>query len=164
MDKRIKEVKIEVPEGYEIDRENSTLERIVFKKKNELPESWEEFCEMTPVSESEVWISTASGITTIGYRKIRHEDSDANLLATEKDALQHLALIKLHRLRDCYRKGWVPDWLTSTKKWCVMLLNGHVVTRSSMSTSHFLSFDSEDTANKFAMTFFDLIKQAGDLI
>ncbi len=28
-----KELKIQIPEGYEIDKENSTFEKIVFKKK-----------------------------------------------------------------------------------------------------------------------------------
>ena len=38
-----KEMKIQVPEGYEIDKENSTFEKIVFKKvENELPKSWED--------------------------------------------------------------------------------------------------------------------------
>ena len=33
-----KELKIEVPQGYEIDKENSTFEKIVFKKvEKELP-------------------------------------------------------------------------------------------------------------------------------
>ena len=35
-----KEMKIQVPEGYEIDRKNSTFEKIVFKKiEKELPKS-----------------------------------------------------------------------------------------------------------------------------
>ena len=40
-----KELKIEVPDGYEIDKENSTFERIVFKKKHTYLKSWKEFCE-----------------------------------------------------------------------------------------------------------------------
>jgi len=40
-----KELEIIAPEGYEIDKENSTLERIVFKKKDDnRPRSLEEFC------------------------------------------------------------------------------------------------------------------------
>lgn len=38
-----KEIKIEVPEGYEIDKENSSFEKIIFKKKTKkYPESWDE--------------------------------------------------------------------------------------------------------------------------
>ena len=40
----MKELKIEVPQGYEIDKEKSTFEKIVFKKiKVELPKTWDEF-------------------------------------------------------------------------------------------------------------------------
>ena len=35
-----KEFKIEVPDGYEVDKENSTFEKIIFKKvEKELPKS-----------------------------------------------------------------------------------------------------------------------------
>ena len=37
-----KELKIEVPDGYEIDRKNSTFERIIFKKVDNLPQRWED--------------------------------------------------------------------------------------------------------------------------
>ena len=38
-----RELKIEVPDGYEIDKEKSTFEKIIFKKvEKELPKSWEE--------------------------------------------------------------------------------------------------------------------------
>lgn len=37
---KTKEFKIQMPEGYEIDKENSTFEKIVFKKiEKELPKS-----------------------------------------------------------------------------------------------------------------------------
>ena len=42
-----KELKIQVPEGYEIDKEKSTFEKIVFKKvEKELPKSWEDLYEV----------------------------------------------------------------------------------------------------------------------
>ena len=52
-----KELKIDIPEGYEIDKENSTFERIVFKKKYTYPKSWEEFCENKPTTYEEYYIS-----------------------------------------------------------------------------------------------------------
>ena len=39
-----KELKIQIPDGYEIDKEKSTFEKIVFKKKDTKPRSWEEYC------------------------------------------------------------------------------------------------------------------------
>lgn len=43
----MKEIKIEVPEGYEIDKENSTFEIIKFKEKSKLPMSWTELGDIT---------------------------------------------------------------------------------------------------------------------
>ena len=40
-----KELKITIPEGYEIDKDNSTFEKIVFKKKDTKPRSWKEYFE-----------------------------------------------------------------------------------------------------------------------
>ena len=39
-----KELKIEVPQGYEIDRQKSTFEKIIFKKITEKPKTWEDYC------------------------------------------------------------------------------------------------------------------------
>ena len=42
-----KELKIRIPEGYEIDKEKSTFEHIIFKKVNtfaKLPKTWKEYC------------------------------------------------------------------------------------------------------------------------
>lgn len=43
-----KELKIDTPSGYEIDREKSTFEKIIFKKvKNFHPKTWEEYHNLT---------------------------------------------------------------------------------------------------------------------
>lgn len=39
---RAKEVKINIPEGYEIDKDNSTFECIKFKKKDEGINTWKD--------------------------------------------------------------------------------------------------------------------------
>ena len=51
-----KKLKINIPEGYEIDKEKSTFEEIVFKKVEDplakLPKTWEEYCKQTKDCES----------------------------------------------------------------------------------------------------------------
>ena len=34
---------------------------------------------------------------------------DKNMFQSQKAAKQHLALMQLHQLRDCYRQGWIPS-------------------------------------------------------
>ena len=156
----MKELKIEVPQGYEIDKEKSTFEKIVFKKiKVELPKTWEEFCEQTPIG-PEYFITEFSSIANTDLIK-RDYNTDKNLLSTKEDAEAHLALIQLHRLRDIYRQGWTE------------YSDGHsyniIVERNTLYVSdcykqRFLSFQSWEIAEKFLIKFRDLIEKAKDLI
>lgn len=41
-----KEIKIEIPQGYEIDKEKSTFEKIVLKKICNRPKTWEGYCKL----------------------------------------------------------------------------------------------------------------------
>ena len=79
------------------------------------------------------------------------------------DAKKHIALMKLHLLRDEYRQGWKPDWGSSKDKFCIDHYScGYAV--ACRSVPHFLAFQSEEIAKKFLHNFGDLIEQAGDLI
>ena len=60
-----KELKIIPPIGYEIDRQKSTFEKIVFKKIPENPKTWEEYCELTKGIPS--FYSTLNGVDTNKY-------------------------------------------------------------------------------------------------
>ena len=40
-----KSIVIDIPDGMCIDESNSTFEKIVFKKKDTKPRSWEEYCD-----------------------------------------------------------------------------------------------------------------------
>ena len=92
-----KELKIDIPEGYEIDKENSTFERIVFKKKHTYLKSWKEFCETIPPY-GEYYISWDSSFHKVYANGLRHYDAEKNLCKTEEEAEAFLALIQLKRL------------------------------------------------------------------
>ena len=80
--------------------------------------------------------------------------------------LQHVALIKLHQLRDCYRQGWKPDWFDGESvKWVIKKFGKDIVdVHSSLYMASFFSFQTEELATKFLNNFRDLIEQAKDLI
>lgn len=155
-----KELKIVAPEGYEIDREKSTLGRIVFKKKEaKLPESWEEFCDITPRIGS--FMDMGSTImeahdpdATMFYNSVR------NLLSTQEDCEAHRALMQLHRLRDCYRKGWKPS--LDNIGYAVTVTHGGRIQVSTV--PRFLSFQDRWVAIKFAEHFRELILTAKELL
>jgi hypothetical protein len=164
-----KELKIVAPDGYEIDRENSTLERIVFKKKPiALPKSWEEFCSRYPRQIGESFITIDSRVSSNVNSGMRLSSNDRNVLPNYDAARQHLVLMQLHQLRDCYRQGWKPDWSSTCVdgkvKYCIIIYGGNVSPVTSLRTQHFLSFKDESTRDLFLENFKDLIEQAGDLI
>lgn len=154
----MKELNIQVPEGYEVDKEKSTFEKIIFKKiEIKLPKTWEEFCELNPINNSEYYI--------MGYTSVfpRNRDSfvDKTLLSTEKDVEAHLALIQLHRLRDVYRQGWIKY----SDGHCYNIVSGYNgLYISDCSKQRFLSFQSVEIAQEFLINFRDLIEKAKDLI
>ena len=154
-------IEIEVPEGKKAIWKD---DKIVFEDiAPKLPETWEEFCKLYPVREGEVFIDPSSLITKAekGQRLYR---SDRNILPSLEAANAHLALMQLHQLRDCYRQGWIPDWSEYTYKYSIVFEKEMYNINAYIKTQHFLSFQSQEIAEKFLKNFIVLIKQAGDLI
>ena len=155
------EIKINVPEGMEIDREHSTLECIRFKpKKKELPNTWEEFCDVHPRESKEAWIDSDSDIHNITSNTTKRLDSDKNLLPSKEYAEAMLALCQLIQLRDCYNDGWEPDWSDGDVKYVIMRDENKMVCGKRSSTCAVLAFKKQNLRDKFLNNFRDLIEQA----
>ena len=129
-----------------------------------LPNTWEEFCKMYPVKDDEWYIGGNSNINLL-KEGIRYNTSHRNVLPSLQAAKAHLALMQLHQLRDCYRQGWLPDWSDDNQmKYGIYFDRYILVVQSIYYCSTFLSFQSEEIAEKFFNNFKDLIETAGDLI
>ena len=156
-------IEIEVPDGKKAVWKEG---KVVFEDINpKLPKTWEEFCEQNKVKKSEYFINTSSYITnpwTDGKNE-RHRNYDRNLLPNKKAAEQHLVLMQLHQLRDCYRQGWIPT-VDEVSFVIIKRVRGYLEVNSFTYSSKFLSFQSEEIAKEFLDNFRDLIEQAGDLI
>ena len=163
-------IEIEVPEGKQAIWKD---DKIVFEDIiPQLPKTWEEFCKIKKLIDSEAYIDSNSkciGIDkcfTIGGWE-RNYYNDRNILPSKKAAEQHLALMQLHQLRDYYRQGWLPDtskkytigrhYYSNTKHIELGIIIYH-------NTFKFLSFQTEEIAKEFLTNFRDLIEKAGDLI
>lgn len=132
--------------------------------KVELPKTWEEFCSKYGV-QNEYYIDSDSTIKRAPLNNFRLTCRDSNLLPNEQAAEAHLALIKLHQLRDCYRQGWEPNWLDDGNKYCIIYNSVHDYSISiNKNTRVFLSFQSREIAQLFLDNFRNLIEEAGDLI
>lgn len=154
-----KKLKINIPEGYEIDKEKSTFEEIIFKKVEDplakLPKTWEEYCKQTVGCKSYFWSSP---------NRLWFERS-YNEFMTEERMKQYVALGKLLQLRDYWVDGWEKD--SDDVVAVIYNLNGEI---KNMGLSHKqslnfpLTFPTIEIAQKFIKCFKNLINEAYPLI
>ena len=150
-----KKLKINIPEGYEIDRENSTFEEIVFKKVEDpltkLPKTWEEYCKQTKDYVSYFW-SNPDSIIKSGF------DGYYNEFLTKERLKQYVALGRLIQLRDY----WVGDWKRNSNNIYVIYKN--VIMAAGNDSDFPLTFPTREMAEEFKNCFEDLIKEAYPLV
>lgn len=149
-----KELKIEVPQGYEIDLQKSTFEKIIFKKIPENPKTWEEYCKLTKGS-----CSNYANATTNMVYKDRHTGA-YNEFTTKERAEQFIALGKLLQLRDYWTKrSEFKDAIG-----VFTLSGGIIVTHEFDIDDYALTFPTQEMADKFINCFRDLILKASPLV
>lgn len=147
-----KELKIEVPQGYEIDRQKSTFEKIIFKKIPENPKTWEEYCSL--MKGKTVYYTNCNTITVSGF-------SDAHdKFMNKKRAEQFIALGKLLQLRDY----WTKRSKFKDAIGVFTLSDGVIATHEFDIDDYALTFPTQEMADKFITCFRDLIKQASPLV
>lgn len=134
--KEIKEVKIEIPEGMEIDKENSTLEKIVFKKKDNKPRSWTEY------------------YNDVNKRKRIPAPTE---LSNAIEAFRRLMYL---------RYEWIGNWKPDYRKgiFIIETWENDLDVAEVIGTSRALSFPTEEIAEEFLNCFKDLINKAKLLI
>lgn len=154
-----KEMKIQAPEGYEIDKKNSTFENIIFKKvEKELPKSWEDLYEV-----GGWFVDFHSKVVTSG--SMRTADSVKNRFPTKEEAEACLALAQLCQLRDRYNDGWKPDWKNSTETKHIIEINRNYIVKNFYNhTKRILAFKTKNIRDKFLENFKDLIEIAKPLL
>ena len=154
-------IEIEVPDGKKAVWKDN---KVVFEDiKLKLPKTWEEFCYNNDRKPNEAFITNSSEIQLITEQHERKPFGDRNILPSKQAAKQHLALMQLHQLRDCYRQGWVPALSNNKLKFCINQNPDYNIT-AYYNISKFLSFSTYEIAEEFLNNFKDLIEQAGDLI
>lgn len=147
-----KELKIIPPIGYEIDRQKSTFEKIIFKKIPENPKTWEDYCSL--MKGKTVYYTNCNNIIVSGF-------SDAHdKFVNKKRAEQFIALGKLLQLRDYWVKHSEFKDAIGIFTWS----DGLIVTNNCDINDFALTFPTQEMADKFITCFRDLIKQASPLV
>ena len=155
---KTKEMKIQAPEGYEIDKENSTFEKIVFKKVDDLPKSWEELEFIDGF-----FVSSLSDIAKIG-NNTTNDKNNKNVFPTKEEAEACLALAQLCQLRDRYNDGWKPDWEDSYVKYILYYWGDDITKTHCTNARTLLSFKTQKLRDEFLENFRDLIETAKPLL
>ena len=161
-----KELKIQIPEGYEIDKKNSTFEKIVFKKKeNTKPRSWEEYCKQHNTTVTECYfLDNEANVRAFGWHPSVPSDYYRNTLPSKELAEAFLAMMQLMSLRQAWIGDWVPDWATSLQKHCIVNDMNNISVCKFYYTSIPLSFPTKEMAIDFMNCFKDLLEVAKPLI
>ena len=162
-----REIRVKIPNDYEIDKENSTFECIKFKPiKKELPKTWEEFCETHPRRAKEAWLTEFGSIHQITTTEgtFRNYISDKTLLPNIRYAEAMLALCQLIQLRDCYNDGWIPDWSDDQFKYTIYNKSNRIQKYLAVNLQRVLAFKSVKLCDEFFENFRDLIEIAKPLL
>ena len=147
-----KELKIEIPQGYEIDRQKSTFEKIIFKKIPENPKTWEDYCSLMK--------GKTIHYPDYYYIILRSFEDAYNMFATKERAEQFIALGMLLHLRDYWVKRSAFKDAVGIFTW-----SEGVIDKNKCNTNDCaLTFPTQEMADKFITCFRDLIKQASPLV
>lgn len=136
----MKELKIDIPEGYEIDKEKSTFEKIVFKKKETIVN-----CLGDIKIISGVYINDFSS-----YVHCAHESNipdNRNMFLNEKYAKSALALAQISQLLPYYNTK--VNWSSFANKYCIVRVNKNIEINISQHTYRILAFNTKEEAERF---------------
>lgn len=143
---------------YEQGGEYRDIALTAFKEQeligDRLPKTWDEYC----AKHGDMGVIIKASLVTAYVALNKHVFSDY------KQAQAHIAMIKLHLLRDEYRRGCEPDWEVNCDKYVIVKNRGNYGVFVNNWAIRFLSFQDEERANEFLINFRELIEQAGDLI
>ena len=154
--KEEKSFKVQIPKGYEIDKENSTFEYIKYKKvKSEYPKSWEEAFVGSNISG--YWVGSSGEIRVANRTALR---DDKNTFKYEEQAESMLAYAQLTQLMalPCFNGDWKPSWDNANDtKYSIAFYDNKLYINVSYTYQHFLTFKSKEKAIMFLGLYKDLI-------
>ena len=154
-----KELKITIPEGYEIDKDNSTFEKIVFKKKDTKPRSWKEYLELNTGFDGAGIDWNCGGVQTTGL----HHRGKA--IVPTHLAQPFIVMMQLMSLRQAWIGDWKPNWTSGhSDNYCIFGAGDRFEMYIFRQCRHVLSFPTKEMAEDFMNTFKDLLEIAKPLI
>lgn len=134
-----------------------------WEKQNELPKTWEEFCERNKITREESYIDITSKIQELATCS-RNSILDRNVCTSKQEAEAFLTLMQLRQLRKAYVKDWEPDWTCNSPKFCIIVDVNAIRISDHYFCPRNLSFPTEKLAKQFLTNFKDLLEIAKPLL
>lgn len=132
-----------------------------YEKQNELPKTWEEFCEGNPIICGESCICPNSDISELDICE-RDSIEDKNVCTSNQEAEAFLALMQLRQLRKAYVKNWEPDY---KQQYYGIISNVNGLDILPYALVHkSMSFPTHELAKQFLTNFKDLLEIAKPLL
>lgn len=139
---------VSIPEGYKIDKEKSTFEKIVFKKKFIQTASYTDIAQYLFYNKTTFYIDGAGQIDNFVCSNIQFV-FDANNCTSKKQAEKLLAINKLMNVAKYLNGDWEPNWETAELKYTFVVLYNKLRIHD-LHSSNFSSvyFKSKELAKK----------------
>ena len=142
-----KEFTISIPDGYELDKEMSTFEKIVLKKKENDVKTWNDLVGKQ-IPDGSKWIDVSGGMMKIDGK---FGAFDKNVYIDEKHAKSDLAMAQISQLMPYYG-GAITDeeWANNDiAKYVICRYKNRIVKDMLWSSYEFLAFHTEEQRNDF---------------
>lgn len=140
-----KTFKTPVPTGYEIDKEKSTVENIVYKKKQEI-KTWEDLIGIQR-PKTQVWVGNSdSNINSDEEEGILIGESNRFEFIDERHAKSAIAMAQISQLMPFYGGAITnEEWKSGIMKYCIARNHEKIIWPSfAYHDFHFLAFRTED--------------------
>lgn len=151
------ELKISIPEGYEIDKEQSSFDKIILKKKIKEIKTWEDLIG-EGVSESSVFIDSFSNILRDFYLD-GYTYENRNLFIDPRHAKSALAMAQISQLMPYYGGQILEEeWKDSMSKYTILKRYSKIDFRITSDTFQFLAFHTREQRDSFYKNNEQLVK------
>lgn len=156
----MKEIKIDIPEGYEIDKENSTFERIRFKEKSKI-KTWNDLCNHVIVPLKGYYINNYSDIIRDMSYGSGIKEKDRNVFLTREEAISSRAAAMISQLMPYYGCAITDEEWTNGNiiKYIICRDGSDLDINQTSFNYHYLAFRTEEYRDEFLKNCEELVKQ-----
>ena len=152
---------INIPEGFEIDKEQSTERQIVLRKIDNRVRSWEEYCKKMEGKDSYYFNEIVGKICSAKFK----EDFILSEFTDKEEVEALIAFCKLRKMRKQWIGEWKPDYKNYNEvKFTIITAENEISKGERYTVSCSMAFPTEEMRDEFFDCFKDLLEQAKTLL